>query len=185
MRLVAAAPLLTPELPIVPRKGHLAITDRYPEFCRHQLVELGYLASAHAMTNESVAFNVQPRSDGPGADWLVARAAGVGRRGSTIRSCNECSVAPYEFLAGVCAISRSSDRWTGFRPATPDKLPLDRSVGRRRRACGSRRDMKDLGSRRRSPRARPIADQLAGPRIGDRPRCPYSADAGSLIAFRG
>ena len=59
-----SAGLLTPGLPIVPRKGHLAITDRYPGFCRHQLVELGYLTSAHVMTNESVAFNVQPRSTG-------------------------------------------------------------------------------------------------------------------------
>ncbi len=25
------------------RKGHLVITDRYPGFLRHQLVELGYL----------------------------------------------------------------------------------------------------------------------------------------------
>ena len=55
---------LTPALPIVPRKGHLAITDRYPRFCRHQLVELGYLTSAHVMTSESVAFNVQPRFTG-------------------------------------------------------------------------------------------------------------------------
>lgn len=60
----AAASLLTPGLPIVPRKGHLAISDRYPGFCRHQLVELGYLTSAHVMTNESVAFNVQPRATG-------------------------------------------------------------------------------------------------------------------------
>src|SRR5947207_15168730 len=60
----AAAPALTPGLPILPRKGHLAITDRYPDLCRHQIVELGYLTSAHAMTSESVAFNVQPRSTG-------------------------------------------------------------------------------------------------------------------------
>jgi glycine/D-amino acid oxidase-like deaminating enzyme len=45
-----AAPALTPGLDIVPRKGHLVITDRYPGFCRHQLVELGYMRSAHEMT---------------------------------------------------------------------------------------------------------------------------------------
>src|SRR5205814_4719606 len=58
----AEAPRLTPALPIVPRKGHLAITDRHPGFVRHQLVELGYLTSAHTMTAASVAFNVQPRA---------------------------------------------------------------------------------------------------------------------------
>src|SRR5205807_5517346 len=55
---------LAPELPIRARKGHLAITDRYPGFVRHQLVELGYLKSAHGSADESVAFNVQPRATG-------------------------------------------------------------------------------------------------------------------------
>ena len=53
-----------PGLPIRKRKGHLVITDRYPGFVRHQLVELGYLKSAHSLTSDSVAFNVQPRRTG-------------------------------------------------------------------------------------------------------------------------
>ena len=40
------------------------ITDRYPGFIRHQLVELGYLKSAHSVSTDSVAFNVQPRQTG-------------------------------------------------------------------------------------------------------------------------
>ena len=55
---------LAPALAMRPRKGHLAITDRYPGFVRHQLVELGYLKSAHGSADESVAFNVQPRATG-------------------------------------------------------------------------------------------------------------------------
>ncbi|HXO29770.1 MAG TPA: FAD-dependent oxidoreductase, partial [Thermoanaerobaculia bacterium] len=51
----AAAPALTPGLPIVPRKGHLVITDRHPGFCRHQLVELGYLDSAHGRRRDEGA----------------------------------------------------------------------------------------------------------------------------------
>ena len=58
------APALTPELPVAPRNGHLVITDRYPGFLRHQVVELGYLKSAHTLTRESVAMNVQPRTTG-------------------------------------------------------------------------------------------------------------------------
>jgi glycine/D-amino acid oxidase-like deaminating enzyme len=58
------SPLLTPELPIRKRKGHLAITDRYPGFVRHQIVELGYLKSAHSVAADSVAFNIQPRKTG-------------------------------------------------------------------------------------------------------------------------
>jgi D-hydroxyproline dehydrogenase subunit beta len=55
---------LCPWLNIQPRRGHLAITDRYPGMVRHQLVELGYLKSAHATTEDSVAFNLQPRKTG-------------------------------------------------------------------------------------------------------------------------
>ena len=60
----ACAAELTPGLEIKKRKGHLVITDRYPGFVRHQLVELGYLKSAHSMSSDSVAFNVQPRRTG-------------------------------------------------------------------------------------------------------------------------
>ncbi len=58
------APELTPGLAVRKRKGHLAITDRYPGFVRHALVELGYLKSAHSTTADSVAFNAQPRCSG-------------------------------------------------------------------------------------------------------------------------
>ena len=58
------APQLTPGINVRKRKGHLVITDRYPGFVRHQLVELGYLKSAHSLTSDSVAFNVQPRRTG-------------------------------------------------------------------------------------------------------------------------
>src|SRR5262249_40935337 len=58
------SPQLTRGLEVKKRKGHLVITDRYPNFLRHQLVELGYLKSAHSLTADSVAFNIQPRKTG-------------------------------------------------------------------------------------------------------------------------
>src|SRR5579863_5773649 len=60
----AFAPDLAPGIEVKKRKGHLVITDRYPGFLRHQLVELGYLKSAHTVSGDSVAFNVQPRRTG-------------------------------------------------------------------------------------------------------------------------
>ena len=57
------SPELTPAAP-VKRKGHLVITNRYPGFVHHQLIELGYLKSAYTATNDSVAFNIQPRKTG-------------------------------------------------------------------------------------------------------------------------
>jgi glycine/D-amino acid oxidase-like deaminating enzyme len=118
----AAAASLTPELPIVPRKGHLAITDRYPKFCHHQLVELGYLASAHKMSSESVAFNVQPRSTGQvligSSRELVGWDASL--NGRLLRQMLERAAMLMPPLRGLSIIRC----WTGFRPATPDKLPL-------------------------------------------------------------
>ena len=118
----AAAPALTPDLPILPRKGHLAITDRYPDLCRHQIVELGYLTSAHAMTSESVAFNVQPRSTGQvligSSRELVGWDASLNHAILGKMLARAAQLMPA--LRDVSIIRT----WTGFRPATPDKLPL-------------------------------------------------------------
>ena len=69
-----AAVELTPEISIRKRKGQLIITDRYPGFLRHQVVELGYLKSAHSMAGDSVAFNLQPRATGLFKSSLTASA---------------------------------------------------------------------------------------------------------------
>ena len=118
----AAAATLTPQLPVVPRKGHLVITERHPGFCRHQIVELGYLTSAHVMTTESVAFNVQPRSTGQilvgSSRELVGWDASINRRIVGRMIDRACAFMPS--LGGLAAVRT----WTGFRPATADKLPL-------------------------------------------------------------
>lgn len=113
---------LTPDLPIVPRKGHLAITDRAPGFCRHQLVELGYLTSAHVMTTESVAFNVQPRRTGQ--SLIGSSRELVGWDPSTNHGVlHRMLERALQFMPGLSGLSIVRT-WTGFRPATPDKLPL-------------------------------------------------------------
>jgi glycine/D-amino acid oxidase-like deaminating enzyme len=113
---------LLPSLPIQKRKGHLVITDRYPGFLHHQLVELGYLKSAHKVTSDSVAFNIQPRQTG---QLLL---------GSSRQYGNEEPKAEAEMLRRM--IDRATEYmpgleklsvlrvWTGFRAATADKLPL-------------------------------------------------------------
>jgi D-hydroxyproline dehydrogenase subunit beta len=116
------SPLLTPGLEIKKRKGHLVITDRYPDFLRHQLVELGYLKSAHALTADSVAFNIQPRKTG---QLLIGSSrqydvAGAGVDPSIVTRMIERAI---EYLPGLRKLS-SLRTWTGFRAATPDKLPL-------------------------------------------------------------
>jgi len=116
------APRLTPGLPIVPRKGQLVITDRYPGFLRHQVVELGYLKSAHTLTRESVAMNVQPRRTGQllvgSSRELVGWDASL-NRALLARMLRRAS----QFIPGLARLD-ALRTWTGFRPATPDKLPL-------------------------------------------------------------
>jgi len=118
----AHAPDLTPGLEIKKRKGHLVITDRYPGFVRHQLVELGYLKSAHSVSSDSVAFNVQPRRTG---QILIGSSRQYGAEHKEVDSIilGRMLQRAQEYMP---ALSRmlSVRAWTGFRAATPDKLPL-------------------------------------------------------------
>lgn len=113
---------LIPSFKIQKRKGHLLITDRYPGFIRHQLVELGYLKSAHKLTEDSVAFNIQPRQTG---QLLIGSSRQFGSESSAIEDSmlrrmldRACEYMPA--LAKVSGIRA----WTGFRASTSDKLPL-------------------------------------------------------------
>jgi len=117
-----SAPELTPGLPIRKRKGHLVITDRYPGFARHQLVELGYLKSAHTLTADSVAFNVQPRRTG---QLLIGSSRQYGAEHSEV---DHHMLLPMlrraqQYMPGLGQMLMVR-AWTGFRAATPDKLPL-------------------------------------------------------------
>jgi glycine/D-amino acid oxidase-like deaminating enzyme len=116
------ATTLFPALSVRPRKGHLAITDRYPGFVRHQLVELGYLKSAHGNANESVAFNVQPRSTG---QVLIGSSRQYDQTHSSIDEpvLRRMLQRALEYMPGLAALSVIR-AWTGFRAATEDKLPV-------------------------------------------------------------
>ncbi|HEV2297556.1 MAG TPA: FAD-dependent oxidoreductase [Candidatus Acidoferrales bacterium] len=116
------SPALTPGIEVRKRKGHLLITDRYPRFVRHQLVELGYLKSAHSFTKESVAFNVQPRRTG---QLLIGSSRQFDCDTKEIDSAmlSRMLARAEEFMPRLGGLSAIRS-WTGFRPATPDKLPL-------------------------------------------------------------
>ena len=116
------SPALTPGLEVKKRKGHLVITDRYPNFLRHQLVELGYLKSAHTLTAESVAFNIQPRKTG---QLLIGSSRQFDVDGAEVDASivTRMLSRAIEYLPGLRKLS-SLRTWTGFRAATPDKLPL-------------------------------------------------------------
>jgi D-hydroxyproline dehydrogenase subunit beta len=114
--------VLTPGLDVKKRKGHLLITDRYPNFLRHELVELGYLKSAHSLTSDSVAFNIQPRTTG---QLLIGSSRQYGVDHSQVETSilTRMLDRAIEYLPALRNLS-SLRAWTGFRAATPDKLPL-------------------------------------------------------------
>jgi glycine/D-amino acid oxidase-like deaminating enzyme len=118
----AQAVNLTPGLEIRKRKGHLVITDRYPGFIGHQLVELGYLKSAHSVSGDSVAFNVQPRRSG---QILIGSSRQYGAEHKEVDQFMLVRMLEraQEYMPGLARMS-AVRTWTGFRAATPDKLPL-------------------------------------------------------------
>ena len=118
---------VTPGLPVKKRKGHLVITDRYPQWVRHQLIELGYLKNAHALTADSVAFNVQPRATG---QLLIGSSRQYGAEGAEVETpvLQAMLRRATEYMPDLAKIS-AVRVWTGFRAATPDHLPIIGRVG--------------------------------------------------------
>ena len=118
----ANAAELTAGIDIKKRKGHLVITDRYPGFLRHQLVELGYLKSAHSVSRDSVAFNVQPRRTG---QILIGSSRQYGAEHKEVDQIMLARMVrrAQEYMPALGSMS-AVRVWTGFRAATPDKLPL-------------------------------------------------------------
>jgi glycine/D-amino acid oxidase-like deaminating enzyme len=117
----AWAPELTPGIEVRRRKGHLVITDRYPGFVKHVLVELGYLKSAHSISTDSCAFNAQPRRTGQillGScrQFVDDKTIDPQMLSRMLRRCEE-------YMPGLSQLS-AIRTWTGHRAATPDNLPL-------------------------------------------------------------
>jgi glycine/D-amino acid oxidase-like deaminating enzyme len=118
----AGASSLTPGAKVIPRKGQLVITDRYPEFVPHQLVEVGYSKNAHGDEKVSVAFNIQPRAKG---QLLIGSSRQYGDESNDVdlvlleKMLNRAAL----FMPSVAGLTALRS-WTGFRAATPDGLPL-------------------------------------------------------------
>lgn len=104
------------------RKGHLAITERGRCLTRHQVAELGYFRSAHGPENSSVAFNVQPRVTG---QMLIGSSRQFGSTDTAIEPPILARMLrrAQELLPALASL-RVIRTWTGFRAATPDRLPF-------------------------------------------------------------
>jgi D-hydroxyproline dehydrogenase subunit beta len=113
---------LLPALPVKKRKGHLAITDSYPGFIHHQLVELGYLKSAHKVAADSVAFNIQPRLSG---QLVIGSSRQYGSDDPAVEPAilKEMMDRARAYMPKLVDVSILRE-WAGFRAAVVDKLPL-------------------------------------------------------------
>jgi len=117
----ANAAELMPQLNIKKRKGHLVITERYEGFVSHQLVELGYLRSAHGNDADSVAFNVQPRSTG---QILLGSSRQFDSENPAVdrNILGRMTSRAFEYMPRLRQLS-AVRVWTGVRAASPDNLP--------------------------------------------------------------
>jgi glycine/D-amino acid oxidase-like deaminating enzyme len=167
---------LTAGVEIKRRKGHLVLTGRHLGFMRHQLVELGYLKSAHAVSSDSVAFNVQPRR---GGEILIGSSRQYGAEHKEVDEAmlERMLLRAREYMPGLGEMAAGRS-WAGFRAATADKLPLigpwpgDESVFL---ATGH----EGLGITTSLGTARILADQITGakPEIPVEPYWPSRAAA--------
>jgi glycine/D-amino acid oxidase-like deaminating enzyme len=134
-------------------------------------VELGYLRSAHSVSSDSVAFNVQPRRTG---QILIGSSRQYGSENNDVDQVilARMLLRAQEYMPALGPLS-AVRTWTGFRAATPDKLPLigpwpgDESVFL---ATGH----EGLGITASLATARIVADQITGthPEIAIEPYLP-------------
>lgn len=150
---------LLPEVPVFPRKGHLAITDRYPGRLRHQVVSMNYGQAAGGPDALAVAANIQPRATG---QWLVGSCRQDGQTDAAIDPAVLAKVLRSAIALLPCLGGMNIVRaWTGMRPATPDGRPL---IGRHPGRAGVwlAGGHEGLGVTTAFGTARILADQIMG-----------------------
>ncbi|MGA7924139.1 MAG: FAD-binding oxidoreductase [Thermoplasmata archaeon] len=111
-----------PGMPVHPRKGHLLQFEVPARYVTHQIAELGYARAGTTELPLSVSFDVQPRGDT--TLWV-----GASRQNGTEDPRVEPAVVELvrrraaHFLPNLASLPLERT-WAGFRPSTPDDLPL-------------------------------------------------------------
>lgn len=113
---------LLPDIPIFPRKGHLAITARYPRRLSHQVVSMGYGQTEAGSDALAVAANIQPRITG---QWLIGSCRQDGIHHTDVDPRVLAQVLRSAIALLPCLADMKIIRsWTGLRPATFDGRPV-------------------------------------------------------------
>ena len=124
-KVIVAAGALSSELlnlPLLPKKGHLVITERYPGFANHQIIELGYIKKAHSEKGASCAFNIQPRITGQMIIGSSREFSGYDKEIDKSLLSDMLKRANYFMpLINKLKVLRV---WTGLRPASEYGVPV-------------------------------------------------------------
>ena len=150
---------LLPELHVFPRKGHLAITDRYPGRLSHQVVSMDYGQAAMSEDALVVAANIQAR---PTGQWLIGSCRQDKQTHTALDPAAVSAVLNSAMRLLPClAEMRVIRAWAGMRPASPDGNPMIGELTTRKGvwiAAGH----EGLGVTTAFATANIIADQMAG-----------------------
>ncbi|BBB60608.1 D-amino acid oxidase [Undibacterium sp. KW1] len=150
---------LLPEIAVFGRKGHLAITDRYPGRLSHQIVSMNYGQAAVSADALAVAANVQPRSNG---QWLIGSCRQDGQTDNSLDSKALGAVLQSAMTLLPCLADMQIIRaWAGMRPASPDGHPI---IGPHPGLAGVwlAAGHEGLGVTMAMATAKMLADQIAG-----------------------
>ena len=119
------------DIPIEPRRGHVLVTEPEPPFVRHKVYEAGYVSAVHD-DGTGLACSAVVEATRSGTMLLGSSREFVGFSRELdpgiIRTIAARAVALFPDLARA----RLMRAYVGFRPTTPDRLPIigaDRSVG--------------------------------------------------------
>jgi glycine/D-amino acid oxidase-like deaminating enzyme len=119
----ALSGLLGCPIPVSPRRGHVLVTEPVGSVTEHKVYESGYLGSVHDGDGEgSVSAVVESTAAGTMLLGSSREFVGFERSPSlpVMRAIAARAIALFPGLAGV----RLMRGYVGFRPATPDRLPV-------------------------------------------------------------
>ncbi|MFZ3004420.1 MAG: FAD-dependent oxidoreductase [Undibacterium umbellatum] len=150
---------LLPEIAVFGRKGHLAITDRYPGRLSHQIVSMDYGQAAVSADALAVAANVQPRING---QWLIGSCRQDQQTDNSLDPKALGAVLQSAMKLLPCLADMQIIRaWAGMRPASPDGHQI---IGPHPELAGVwvAAGHEGLGVTTAMATAKMLADQIAG-----------------------
>ncbi|MCU1491433.1 MAG: FAD-dependent oxidoreductase [Acidimicrobiaceae bacterium] len=110
-------------VPVTPRRGHVLVTEPVPQVTEHKVYEAGYVGAIHGTNSQwTVSAVVESTASGTMLLGSSREFVGFSRRSNPeiVAAIARRSLSLFPSLEGV----RLLRTYLGFRPATPDRLPI-------------------------------------------------------------